>query len=300
VKILFLFIDGVGLRPPAADNPLRPEVCPVLCRLIAEHSVPLDACLGVPGLPQSATGQTTLFTGINAARYVGRHVEGFPGPSLRHLIGDGNLLLELAHRGRRARFANGYLADSIDEIRARRFKSVTTVVALTTPAAICLRDDLLADQAVFHDLTREAMRKRGYTGPLITPAKAAEHLIQIALGYDFTLFEYFQTDIAGHARDPQSAIATLASLDAFLGPLAAMAAEQELLLVLTSDHGNIENLEGHSHTFNPVPLIAIGPGAAAMQARAVALTDVTPAVLRLLEAAPPLTSNAARGDNAPA
>ena len=284
--MLFIFVDGVGLRGPAADNPVNPEVCPTLHRLITEHAVPLDACLGVPGLPQSATGQTTLFTGINASRYMGRHMEGFPGPSLRNLIAGSNLLLDLTRRGRRVRFANNYLADSIEEIRARRFKSVTTVAALTTPEALCLREDLLANQAVFHDITRATMRERGYTGPLITPQAAAEHLVQIALAYDFTLFEFFLTDLAGHARDRRLAVETLSLLDAFLTAVCAMAAERQMLLVLTSDHGNIESMEGHAHTLNPVPLAAIGPGAEEMLAGAASLMDVTPRVLKLLDAQP--------------
>ena len=65
VKIVFLFMDGVGLRESAADNPVNPEVCPTLCRLIANHSKPIDACLGVEGLPPSATGQATMFTDVN-------------------------------------------------------------------------------------------------------------------------------------------------------------------------------------------------------------------------------------------
>ena len=56
MKAVFLFIDGLGIREPAADNPVNPEVCPALWRLIDRHSRPIDACLGVEGLPQSATG----------------------------------------------------------------------------------------------------------------------------------------------------------------------------------------------------------------------------------------------------
>ena len=82
MKQLFIFVDGLGLAPPADDNPVRPEVCPAVCGLIGSRSVPLDACLGVPGLPQSATGQATLFCGRNAAAFMGRHVTGFPGPTL--------------------------------------------------------------------------------------------------------------------------------------------------------------------------------------------------------------------------
>ena len=286
MRILFLFVDGVGLRGPAADNPVNPAVCPTLFRLATEHAVPLDACLGVPGIPQSATGQTALFTGVNAPLFLGRHMEGFPGPSLRNLIASGNLLLDLARAGRRVRFANSYLADSIEEIRARRFKSVTTVAALTTPEVLCLREDLLANQAVFHDITRATMRERGYTGPLVTPQAAAEHLIQVALAYDFTLFEFFLTDLAGHARDPRLATETLSMLDAFLATVCAMAAERQILLVLTSDHGNIENMDVHAHTLNPVPLAAVGPGADIMQAGATSLMDVAPRILKLLEVTP--------------
>ena len=43
MKAIFLFIDGVGVREPAADNPVNPEVCPALWRLIDRHSRPIDA-----------------------------------------------------------------------------------------------------------------------------------------------------------------------------------------------------------------------------------------------------------------
>ena len=282
MRILFLFVDGVGLREPAADNPVHPAICPTLHRLVTTQAVPLDACLGVPGLPQSATGQAALFTGVNAPRHMGRHMEGFPGPSLRSLIADGNLLLDLTKRGRRVRFANGYLAESVEEIRARRVKSVTTVASLTCPEVFCLRQDLLANQAVFHDITRATMRERGYAGPLVTPAEAAEHLMQLALAHDLTLFEFFLTDLAGHSHDRAEAVRTLALLDAFLTPVCALAAQHGLLLVVSSDHGNIECMDVHGHTTNPVPLIAVGPGAEEMQLGATSLLDITPRLKKLL------------------
>ncbi|MBR2066530.1 MAG: peptidase, partial [Kiritimatiellae bacterium] len=105
MKAVFLFIDGLGIREPAADNPVNPEVCPALWRLIDRHSRPIDACLGVEGLPQSATGQATMFTGRNCAEAMGKHCEGFPGPALRKIIEDGNLFLELKRRGLSVRFA---------------------------------------------------------------------------------------------------------------------------------------------------------------------------------------------------
>lgn len=281
VKALLLFVDGVGLRVQAPDNPVRESVCPALVRLLARSATPIDACLGVPGIPQSATGQTTLFTGVNAPLYLGRHMEGFPGPSLRNLIAKSNLLLELTRRGKRVRFANGYPAESIEELRNRRFKSVTTIVSLSCPEALCLRADLLANQAVFHDITRFTLRERGYTGPLVTPQEAAEQLIEVTLSNDLTLFEFFLTDIAGHSRDFQQAARVLSLFDAFVEPVLRMAAERDLLVVLTSDHGNIEQMDVHGHTLNPVPLAAVGPGADRLRDGARSLMDVTPRMLRL-------------------
>jgi hypothetical protein len=275
-------MDGVGLRAPSEDNPVNPVVCPTLCRLVQESGTPIDTCLSVPGLPQSATGQATLYTGVNAAQAMGRHMEGFPGPSLRTLISEGNILLSLRRCGLHCRFADAYMADDIEEIKARRFKSVTTVMALTCPETMALREDMLANQAVFHDITRASLQEKGYTGPLISPARAAEHLVQIALAHDFTLFEFFLTDLAGHSRQLDQAVSTLATLDAFLLPLTEMAHDTGLLFVLTSDHGNIEDMSHHSHTVNPVPLVAFGPGSDLLLKGAGSLMDITPRLLKLL------------------
>lgn len=275
-------MDGIGIRSPAADNPVNKAVCPNVCELVESNGRLIDACLGMPGLPQSATGQASLYTGVNAARRVGRHMEGFPGPTLRSLLNEDNLFLKLRRNGLHCKFADAYAAESVEEIAARRFKSVTTVMGLTCPQVFSFREDMLADQAVFHDITRKSLLARGYTGPVVTPAKAAEHLIQLAITYDFTLFEFFQSDLAGHSNSLEEAVACLQTLDAFIGPLAAMARQANLLFILTSDHGNIEDMSVHSHTTNPVPLVVFGPEADAFKAGVNSLTDVTPRIMRTL------------------
>ena len=201
MKVLFLFIDGVGLRDAATDNPVNPEVCPALCRLISAHSKPIDACLGVGGPPQSATGQGTMFTGVNCAAAMGKHCEGFPGPGLRKIIESDNLFLRLKARGKRVCFSDAYLVDSPDELAARRFKSVTTVMALTAPETIRTVDDLSCGRAVMQDLTRETIQDRWPDISVIPPQRAAEHLFAIARENDFTLYEFFQTDVSGHSMD---------------------------------------------------------------------------------------------------
>ena len=280
MRVLYVFIDGVGYGEPGEQNPVCPEVCPTLCALMAQ-AVHLDACLNVPGLPQSATGQSTLYTGVNAPQVMGRHKEGFPGPTLCKLLQDGNLFMELRRRGLRVCFADAYFADTADELAARRFKSVTTIMSLTTPEVIRYQRDMLAGRAVLHDLTREAIVPKGYTGPLITPEVAAEQLLDIAAENDFTLFEYFLTDIAGHSQNRERAEGVLRSLDRCLTKLVA-GRDEETLLLMTSDHGNIEDLGTRGHTFNQVPLIAVGPHAEEILAGATSLMDVMPHLMRVI------------------
>lgn len=279
MKVLFLFIDGVGLRGAAADNPVNPEVCPTLCRLVEKHSKPIDACLGVEGLPQSATGQATMFTGVNCASAMGRHCEGFPGPALRAIIEKSNLFLQLEKRGRKVAFADAYLVDSAEELASRRFKSVTTVMALTVPKVVLTADDLMEDRALMQDLTRETIQDRYPDVAIIPPQRAAEHLFAIAQKNDFTLYEFFQTDVSGHSLDYARACAVLRMYDRFLATLARFTEAAGMTLVITSDHGNVECMAERGHTRNPVPFIAFGPREERIRAAVSSLKDVTPAIL---------------------
>lgn len=281
--MLFLFIDGVGLREPATDNPVNREVCPALCNLIERHSRPIDACLGVEGLPQSATGQATMFTGVNCAKAMGKHCEGFPGPSLRQIIEENNLFLQLQKRNRRITFADAYLIDSADDLAARRFKSVTTVMALTVPSTVRTIGDLMENRALLQDITRETIQDRYPDVPTITPQRAAQHLVSLASQSDFTLFEFFQTDVSGHSMDYSRACAVLRTYDRFLEQLVQLVEVAGLTLVMTADHGNIETITDRGHTRNPVPFIVFGPREAALRERVSSLADVTPAILEAFD-----------------
>lgn len=279
VKILFLFIDGVGIRENAADNPVNPEVCPTLWRLINHHSKKVDACLETEGLPQSATGQATMFTGVNCSKAMGKHCEGFPSPSLRSIIEENNLFLQLKKRGKKICFADAYLVESAEDLAARRFKSVTTVMALTAPETISTIDDLANDVAVMQDITRETIQDRYPDIPVITPERAAEHLFSVALENDFTLFEFFQTDVSGHSLDYARACLVLRTYDRFLASLVRYTETAGITLVATSDHGNVEAMSERGHTRNPVPFIAFGPKESFIRDRVDSLVDVTPALL---------------------
>jgi 2,3-bisphosphoglycerate-independent phosphoglycerate mutase len=280
-RTLMVFVDGLGV-PPAdlPESPVRPAVCPCLCELIERHSLPIDAHMGLPGLPQSATGQTALLTGINAPQAMGCHIEGFPGPGLCRIIVEHNIFKQFLDLGLTATFANGYFLTNTAEARRLRLRSVTTVATLSAFGCVRDRDSIAANDAVCQDLTRESIRERGYEGPLLTPAEAAEHLAAIARRYHFTLFEFFQTDRAGHAGEAQAAEQVLRKLDAFLERLRPLAAADGVTLLLTSDHGNIEDLRARQHTHNAVPYATEGPDAAALAVGVAALCDVTPAIVR--------------------
>lgn len=257
LKILFVFVDGMGLgaNDPAVNPLADREKYPNLGRILAD-SIPLDASLGVPGLPQSATGQAALLTGLNAPEIMGRHIEGFPPPRLKELVQEHNIFSKLLAAGKTCTFANAYWLDDIAHIPARR-ASVTTVATLAAFGGVRGKSDLLSNRAVYHDLTREKLRERGYEGPLITPEEAAQHLTGIAREHDFTLFEFFETDHAGHSGNPAEVLRVLEKLDRFFGVLLRF----DGLLIVTSDHGNIEDAAVRSHTANPVPLFASRPEA---------------------------------------
>lgn len=279
MNVLFLFIDGVGLAAPSADNPINKEVCPTLAFLFEHHAKPIDACLGIEGLPQSATGQATMFTGVNCPKAMGRHCEGFPPLALRQIIEKDNLFMELKTRKLRVRFADAYLVENRDELAARRFKSVTTVMALTTPETIATVGDLMNGDAVLQDLTRETIQDRYPEAAIISPQRAAENLFDIARKNDFTLFEFFQTDVSGHSMDYVRACAVLRLYDQFLASLVRFTEIAGITLVMTADHGNIEAMNERGHTRNPVPFVAFGPKEKALRARVSSLADVTPALL---------------------
>jgi 2,3-bisphosphoglycerate-independent phosphoglycerate mutase len=285
-QVLLIFVDGLGLGPANPEtNPIHDGACPALERFLREHAVPMDVTMGVRGVPQSATGQTALFTGVNAAQAVGRHVEGFPGARLRKIVEEHGILGVLLRRGLRATFANAYFVDDVETVRARGIMSVTTVAMLGATGDVRNKSCMERNEAVYHDFTRETLRERGYAGPLVAPAEAAQHLLAIAREHELTLFEHFLTDHAGHRLEPTAIRRVLSRLDEFLATI-LQSRPANLDVVLTSDHGNIEDATQRGHTTNPVPFAAVGPHAGSLKAAVRAITDVTPALLSLWDVAP--------------
>jgi bisphosphoglycerate-independent phosphoglycerate mutase (AlkP superfamily) len=282
-KTVMIFVDGLGLAPANDEtNPVNQSVCPALTSALQNHAIPIDAALGVQGIPQSATGQTALLTGINAPQAIGRHVEGFPGPSLRKIICKHSIFEQLQQKDLPSTFANGYLARTTEQVHNMRIKSVTTVAALAAFGDVRRADMLEKHQAVSHDIIRDTLHTRGYSGEQISEKQAAQDLITIAEQHAFTLFEYFLTDRAGHTMNMEKSAAALSRLDSFMAELLKLSEKSKVSIILTSDHGNIEDLSTRSHTLNPVPFLVCGP-ASGLKEKVKSLTDITPAIVEMLE-----------------
>lgn len=302
-SVLFVFLDGVGLAPPGSHNPFSQVPMPRLTALLggplvldgaacqavessgSNHDVilrALDACLGVPGLPQSATGQAALFTGVNAPLLVGGHVAAFPTARLRELIAERSVLKQAADAGGRVLFANAHSERFWQMVRGRKRRlGASTLTALAAGTAIPTLADLVEGRALLWDITHEiATDHLGYDLPLVPAEEAGLRLTRLAAEHDLLLFETFMPDLAGHRRlDPEW---VLTRLDAFLGAVFEHR-PPHVTLVVCSDHGNLEDTSTKAHTTNPVPLLACGPGAARF-GQAGSITDVVPAIVSLLEA----------------
>jgi hypothetical protein len=243
----------------------------------------VDASLGVPGLPQSATGQTALFTGVNAAALLGEHVTAHPTARLREVIAEHSLLKRAAENGSRVFFANAHSERFWQMVgEGKRRLAASTLTAMAAGLEIPTLEDLAAGRAVLWDITHEiASTHLGYQVPLVTAAEAGARLAQLATQFDLVLFESFLPDLAGHRRIEAAWV--LGLLDEFLGGLLDHRSAQTTL-VLCSDHGNLEDATTKMHTANPVPLLAVGPGAWRFR-QAEAITDAAPAILGLLSPA---------------
>jgi len=273
--LIWLFIDGLGLAPDGLNNPLSDPKIKDLNNLL-KTAKPIDAIMGVPGIPQSATGQTSLFCGLNAQKIIGCHVEGYPTKKLREIIKTENIYLKIAQRGLTSTFANGYWIDSSLVLPDDRksHASVSTVAAASGLGDVRRKDKIRSGDAVYQDLTQESILARGGDAEIISPTEAAKRLLKISRGFNLTIFEYFQTDKAGHSQDFERANKVLTNLQEFVMHLADSIPDTTTLFI-TSDHGNIEDLSTPSHTLNPVPFIAIGKGASEAISRVDNLADIS-------------------------
>ena len=276
MPVIFVFLDGVGLAPTSPHNPLATAATPTLQQLLGgpltQEQIQqqpalllraIDTTLGVPGLPQSGTGQTALLTGVNAPALVGRHQPYYPPVALRPLLAERSIFHQVQTRGLRATFANAFTPGYWQALADRRLRRTAGVIA-AEGAGLRLRnlDDLRAGHALMWDITHALLSRRdpALNIPVIAAQLAGERLAALAHTHDLVFFECFLPDLAGHGRLPVSVADVLEWIDGLLAGLLAALRPQDTLL-LTSDHGNIEDCTAAGHTYNPVPLLVVGAAA---------------------------------------
>jgi len=297
MPVIFLFIDGVGLGEEANGNPFvhnryRGFSAMAGEQLFSLHAKelddenhffrPVDATLDVEGLPQSGTGQAALFSGANAPEKIGKHFGPFPHSGTKHLLKQYSLFSKAQQLGKKCQFMNAYPEIFFKKAKKRNRWTCTTLMTKNADITLNTTEDVKQQRALTAELTQEAWKKQlNIDVPEISPQAAAERLLKQTERWDLLLHEYYLTDKAGHSQEAEKASRYLDTYDRFLWQLIKQK-PSNTTIVLSSDHGNIEDLSVKTHTLNNVPLFAYGPGARHFSG-AENIMDVTPGILRSLD-----------------
>jgi 2,3-bisphosphoglycerate-independent phosphoglycerate mutase len=277
-QVLVLFLDGVGLGPSnPATNPFCTAKMPNLTSLLngdsmtlgvspfdGEHAslYALDTTLGVPGLPQSATGQAVLLTGRNVPAEIGEHYGPKPNPAVTRILQENNLFMQVLARGGSARLLNAYPPRYFEAIaNRRRLYSAIPMAVRAAGIDLMTAEDLQAERAMSPDFTGDGWSSQPDfpPAPVYSPGEAGKHLARLSQQCNLSWFDYWLSDYAGHRAGEEQAIHLLETFDKVLGGLIQAWKMTQDLIILSSDHGNLEDLSARGHTYNPVPALLIGP-----------------------------------------
>lgn len=298
MKILMLFFDGLGLGEDREGNPLSRRT-PLIYHLLEGQTMTrstapyhgrystllsADSSLDWPGRPQSATGQTALFTGVNPVPMVRGHKRGLPDAPLKKILEEESIFVKLKRRGIRSTFANAYRPSFFEKLEKGEESSFSVTTVMVHRAGLPFRsfNDLKRGEALYCDIDHALLKESGYLAlPRISPYEAGRRLAFLAERYLFTLFESFLTDRIGHAQESKRAREMVETLDSFLKGILSSLDLRETLLLLTSDHGNFEDLHTPLHTENPVPVLMLGAGRERLKEMILGIETITPALLNL-------------------
>lgn len=221
---------------------------------------PIDACLDVEGLPQSGTGQTTLFTGENASKVIGKHFGPYPHSGIKPLLKEKSIFHAVKEAGKKPYFMNAYPPIFFEQANRRNRWSCTTLMTKSADIQLNSTEDVLAEKALTAEIVQNAWRERLEINiPKITATDAAQRLLNVVPDHDLVLYEYYLTDKAGHNQSFEDAERVLKPLDEFLLHIIKHKRSKDVL-VITSDHGNLEDLSVKTHTRRDVPLFVLGEG----------------------------------------
>lgn len=125
--------------------------------------------------------------------------------------------------------------------------------------------------------------------PEMSAGEVTDHLVNAITGgqYDVIICNYANCDMVGHTGKLDAAIKAVETVDACLQKIVAALEQVGGQMLLTADHGNIEQMtdpETHqphtAHTTNPVPLVHVGGGKPLLEGGN--LADLAPTMLAIL------------------
>lgn len=309
MHFLFVFLDGVGLgNNDPLSNPFARAETPNLMKLLGDRRlvrdtlgstngfvetadatlVGLDATLGVEGIPQSASGQAAILTGINIPAEIGFHYGPKPNPEIKEFLETGTIFHKLKLRGYRVALLNAYPHGYFEGIASgRRLPGAVAMSVLEAGIPLKTTEDLIAGNALSADFTGQGWRERlnYHEIPVLSHHEAGERLGHLSTQYDFSFFEFWLSDYAGHWADMERACFLLENLDSMLGGLVSSWQSIDGLIFITSDHGNMEDVNTRKHTYNRVPGLVIGPEKLRHQfTRSLKdLTEIAPSILQFFQ-----------------
>jgi len=295
---LLIFLDGVGIgKADSVFNPFfryhfkflndifgkPPSLQEQFLNADGKYLFPTDPLLGVEGLPQSGTGQTSIFCGVNAPQIAGRHFGPFPHSSTIEILKEKNIFAEFRKRKMKSKFVNAYPKVFFDYIKSGKTRlSTTTLSCRLSGIELNHAEEVRKGKALSPEITAERwVKKLNYKLPIIRPETAAKRLLKIASQNHFAAYEYFLTDHLGHWRHKEEMEHIINVLDRFLYFILKNLDEKKTTLIICSDHGNFEDLSMKIHTFNPALTITAGKYGKELAANIKNLTQIKPAIMSL-------------------
>lgn len=279
MRVLLIFLDGVGLgKVNPQTNPFIATNLPTLQKLANGHAwsnqtgiqetenalfIPTSATLGVEGRPQSGTGQGVIVTGLNIPQMIGQHYGPKPNAETRAIIDQSNIFQSVVNAGRTASLLEAYPPAWHHVIHSgRRLPSSYQQAAQSAGVRFYNEMDFRTGRALSGDWTGAGWRTElGYEDtPLLSPYHGGVKMVELARKFDFSLFPHWLTDVTGHRGTLDQASALLRTFDQVMRGALDAWNDEEGVMIITSDHGNIEDLSHRHHTENDVPTIIIGKG----------------------------------------
>lgn len=298
---IIIFLDGIGLgdNDPAV-NPFAAIEAPTLHALAGGQRwlkdtpyteadraifIPTDPRLGIAGRPQSATGQAAILTGRNVPAELGEHYGPKPNAAIRAILDEGNLFKTVVGAGLSAALVDPYPPPFFDSINSgKRLPSSIQHAVLSAGIRMKTEQDYYRGEAISPDWTGIGWTTfLGYQdAPTYSPQAAGKQLAHLAKQHNLIFFSTWITDEIGHRGPFEDGVAYLQIFDGVMAGLLSVWDDTDGLILIISDHGNMERQGDRRHTENDVPTVVIGHDRHQFASGFAHLTDITPNLLRVM------------------